>query len=195
MHNNALEEFHQRSKNRLEQLSQDRQQLRELILSVLQNDALLSLCAHYDAVDKLVLWNSEEEKMQLRLHIYSDDAVPQANSSQIDTADAHNHRWNFTTWILSGGYQHTLYALDGTTPMAIRHEGVGSCYTLHHGQFHSIVREPNTVSLIIRGALEKEDFQVIEGGSVHLAEKTLQRTMSRERYGALIEKLSALGIL
>ena len=45
----------------------------------------------------------------------------------------------------------------------IRHEGVGSCYArglLHHFQYHSIIEEPNTVSLIVRGPIEKASFQL-----------------------------------
>ena len=205
----CLEEFARRSRDILSQLERDRQKLGELVLAVPKDDTLFSLCAHYQAVDKLVLASSEDQKWQLRLHIYSDRLHRSNESAQIDIGNAHNHRWNFSSWILSGGYHHTLYRMDSDTkgfiPMAIRYEGVNYFYTLHHSQFHSILEEPNTVTLILRGPIEKKSFQVIQEGtgeakwqdapSLDSSEEKTQKMMSQERYSALVERLGVLGII
>ena len=200
-----LNAFETSSKEILHHISQNRARLRELILDVPQNPKLFSLCAHYDGVDKIVLWNSDDDRMQLRLHIYSDKVNPPAKSFQADIAQAHNHRWNFSSLILSGGYRHTLYEAACKIPTLVRQESVGDCYTLHHSQYHSIVEQPDTVSLLVRGPLEKESFQVIhetaEGISWQRApsldspEEKEQKKMDVERYQMLVNKLVRLKII
>lgn len=205
-----LTAFEKASKDIFLSISQNRTRLRELVLDVPQNPKLFSLCAHYNAVDKIILWNSDDDKMQLRLHIYSDKINPPAKSFQADIAQAHNHRWNFSSLILSGGYRHTLYREENSSllrliPTMVRQENVGDCYTLHHSQYHSIVEQPNTVSLLVRGPLEKESFQVIhetaEGigwqnaPSLESPEEKKQKKMDVERYQMLVEKLIRLKVI
>jgi hypothetical protein len=148
-----------------------------------------------------VLWNSLDGNYQLRLHIYSDPLEQSEESLQVDTADAHNHRWHFTTFILSGGYHQTLYSVDPVSarliPSLMRQEKVGDCYTIHHAQFHSIVYEANTVTLLLRGPLEKEHFQINREGYVQNA-PSLQKeqlAMTPERFSILLEKLSVLRVI
>ena len=143
-------------------------QLRQLVLDVPNNKELLSDSTHYERVDKLVLWNSDDKAMQIRLHVYANQPCSGKARNLADISEAHNHRWSFSTRILSGGYFHTIYRMDSLemgkhylVPIMVRHEGVGSCYALHHSQYHSIIEEPNTVSLIVRGPIEKASFQVI----------------------------------
>ncbi|HNA62430.1 MAG TPA: hypothetical protein PKW79_05080 [Rhabdochlamydiaceae bacterium] len=143
-------------------------QLRQLVLDIPNNMELLSDSTHYERVDKLVLWNSDDKAMQIRLHVYANQPCSGKIHNLADISEAHNHRWSFSTRILSGGYFHTIYRMDSLEtgkyhldPIMIRHEGVGSCYALHHSQYHSIIEEPNTVSLIVRGPIEKSSFQVI----------------------------------
>lgn len=185
-------------------------QLRKLILDLPNNEELFSYSAHYDKVDKLVLWNSDDKNMQIRLHVYSDGLCN--NSNQIDIGKAYNHRWNFSTRILFGGYSHTIFRMDllptgkySLNPIMIRNEGVGSSYTLHHSQYHSILEEPNTVSLIVRGPFEKGNFQVVteEKGEIQLQdapnlqtpEKKCQNTMTLAKYKKIIDHLFSLKII
>ncbi len=141
-------------------------QLRKLILDVPNNKELFSHSTHYERVDKLVLWNSDDKTMQIRLHVYAGHPCNMQVHNLADISQAHNHRWNFSTKILSGGYLHTIYRMDlldtgeyYLAPIMVRHEGVGSSYALHHSQYHSIIEEPNTVSLIVRGPIEKNLFK------------------------------------
>lgn len=187
-------------------------QLRKLILDVPNNKELFSHSIHYKGVDKLVLWNSGDKKMQIRLHVYAGRSGNRNVHNQVDISEAHNHRWNFSTRILSGGYLHTIYRLDlldtekyCLVPSMIRYEGVGSYYALHHSQYHAIVEEPNTVSLIVRGPIEKESFQVItekEGKLqpkdaliLQTSEEKRQKTMTLANYEKVLSQLLFLKII
>ena len=205
-------EFSEFNKAAQELSSQALIQLRKLILDLPKNEDLFSCSVHYEGVDKLVLWNSDDKKMQIRLHVYSGRSSNSNAQNQIDIAKPHNHRWNFSTRILSGGYLHTIYRMDllatkkyCLTPIMIRREGVGNCYALHHSQYHSIVEEPNTVSLIVRGPIEKERFQVItqEKGEIELQDAPSlekfddkrQKTMTLTEYEMVLNQLSYLKII
>ncbi len=72
-------------------------QLRKFVLDVPKNPELFSDSAHYERVDKLVLWNSDDRKMQICLPVYPGSAN---SRNLVDISDAHNHRWNFSTRIL-----------------------------------------------------------------------------------------------
>jgi len=202
----SLQHFEQISTRILFQITNNRFSLRKLLLEVPENATLFSQCIHYDAVDKIVLWDSFDQKIQLRLHIYSSLDDKTISSTQIDTEDPHNHRWNFTSLILSGGYQHTIYKEDflthRLTPIMIRRERLGDCYTLHHSQFHSIVREPNTVTILFRGPQEKDRFQTIKGDSCALKRDAFedpafkkQRALGRKEFDLLLERLKTLQII
>lgn len=187
-------------------------QLRQLVLDVPNNKELLSDSTHYERVDKLVLWNSDDKAMQVRLHIYANQPCSGKARNLADISEAHNHRWSFSTRILSGGYFHTIYRMDSLetgksylAPIMIRHEGLGSCYALHHSQYHSIVEEPNTVSLIVRGPIEKTSFQVITENEgeiqpkdsliLQTPEEKKQKTMTLEDYQKVLGHLLFLKII
>ena len=187
-------------------------QLRKLILDVPNDKELFSDSTHYERVDKLVLWNSDDKTMQIRLHVYAGESCNKKSQNLADISEAHNHRWNFSTRILSGGYSHTIYRVDlfdvrkyFLAPIIIRHEGVGSCYALHHSQYHSIIEEPKTVSLIVRGPIEKKSFQVItetEGEIqpkdsliLQTPEEKRQKTMTLADYEKVLNHLILLKII
>lgn len=187
-------------------------QLRQLVLDVPNNKELFSDSTHYERVDKLVLWNSDDKAMQIRLHVYANQPCSRKAPNLADISEAHNHRWSFSTRILSGGYFHTIYRMDvletgkhHLVPIMVRHEGVGSCYALHHSQYHSIIEEPNTVSLIVRGPLEKSSFQVVtenEGEiqpkdslALQTPEEKKQKIMTPEDYQKVLDHLLFLKII
>lgn len=188
-------EFSEFSKEAQELSSRALCQLRKLILDVPNNKELFSDSTHYERVDKLVLWNSDDKAMQIRLHVYGSPFCNREVHQLADISEAHNHRWNFSTKILSGGYLHTIYRMDlpdagkyHLAPIMIRYEGVGSYYALHHSQYHSIMEEPNTVSLIVRGPIEKESFQVIskKEGEIQLKDSLTLQTPEKKRQKAMM---------
>ncbi|MCP5506774.1 MAG: hypothetical protein H7A37_00515 [Chlamydiales bacterium] len=89
-------------------------QLRKLVLDVPNHKELFSDSTHYERVDKLVLWNSADKAMQIRLHVYANQLCSGKVHNLADISEAHNHRWSFSTRILSGGYFHTIYRMDLT---------------------------------------------------------------------------------
>ena len=187
-------------------------QLRRLVVDVPNTKELFSDSTHYERVDKLVLWNSDDKAMQIRLHVYANQPCSGRAHNLADISEAHNHRWSFSTRILSGGYFHTIYRMDlletgkhYLAPIMVRHEGVGSSYALHHSQYHSIIEQPNTVSLIVRGPIEKGSFQVInvnekeiqpkDSLALQTPEEKKQKAMTLESYQKVLNHLRFLKII
>jgi hypothetical protein len=143
----------------LETLAADRELIRALVAHVPDSPHLLSLCEHYDILDKLVL-HDDEAGFRVRLHVF--------HPGHFDRP--HNHRWTYSSRILCGSYKHILYGTDDALteeievgqlkPRMVRVERAGNTYTLHHSMVHAAVSEPHTVSLIIRGPAVKERFLV-----------------------------------
>jgi hypothetical protein len=203
-----LDLFSSISREILSQIANTPHQLRSLVLAITDDEDLFSSCARYTALDKLVLKNIPDHPMQLQLYIYSDPPDRLITPSQIDIREPHNHRWNFSSLILAGGYHHTIYstsAEDDLVPTMIREESHGCCYTLHHSQFHSILEYPNTITLILRGPLEKEHFQVSSHKSGKVKwhnspssknlEEQSRKTIDLKRYHHLVTRLTDLGII
>ena len=153
-----LEEFSERTNELLFQFSQSKQELRRRILKVPSQKDLFNLCEHYDILDKIIL---EDGPIRIRLHIFADGHFDRP----------HNHRWTYSSYILSGGYRHIIYVLkeendnpkiNDLLPVMIRQEKVGNFYTLHSSQYHSVIADPNTVTLIARGPPDKDRFRLID---------------------------------
>lgn len=63
--------FAEFSKAAQELSSKSLSQLHKLVLDVPNNKELFSDSTHYERVDKLVLWNSDDKAMQIRLNVYA----------------------------------------------------------------------------------------------------------------------------
>jgi len=199
-----LENFEEVSFKTLSALRQDKNELRRLVLGVRKDKQLFSLCEHYDILDKIVLHSDEEKSFRLRLHIFADDYFDRP----------HNHRWFYSSYILSGGYRHIIFSVDAKgsdpetqhlTPVLIRHEKKGDFYTLHHSQYHSVTAEPNTVTLILRGSAQADRFRVMDretkeswwqyGAVSETEEEKNKKRMTLERFDFLVEKLTRIGVI
>jgi hypothetical protein len=145
----------------LDRLAADRPLLGDLATAVTDNPDLAGLCEHYDILDKIVL-HDDPDGWRLRLHVFLDGYFDRP----------HNHRWTYTSNILSGCYTHTLYGTDheftdeinvaALTPRLIRIEEPGDAYTLHHSMIHSVTAHGEAVTLIVRGPAVKERFVVTD---------------------------------
>lgn len=185
-------------------LLKERYVLGELARNLLQDRYLFSLSEHYDILDKLVLYSSQKTGIRLRLHLFANGYFDRP----------HNHRWSYSSYILSGAYKHTIYNLnnknkdpipDDLFPVIIRREKAGDLYTLHHSQYHSVVAENNTVTLVLRGPSEQERFRVMDNNSKEAwwqygAEKENQqerasKQISYEQLSKAIEKLTKLDLI
>jgi predicted metal-dependent enzyme (double-stranded beta helix superfamily) len=199
-----LEIFSQKTKEILQHFAEDKQELRKKILEIPERETLFALCEHYDILDKIVLFISEDDSLRVRLHIFADGYFDRP----------HNHRWSYSSRILSGGYRHIIYALNENfanphiqdlMPVIIRQESAGDFYTLHSSQYHSVIAESGTVTLIARGPSDKERFRLFDrttkeswwqyGASVESAEDRSKKKMTKEQFQIAIEKLEKLGVI
>jgi hypothetical protein len=148
----------------LDQLSADRALLGALTDAVVDNPHLAGLCEHYDILDKIVL-HDDPDGWRLRLHVFLDGYFDRP----------HNHRWTYTSRILSGTYTHVLYGTDqdftdevdvaALSPRLVRVEEPGDTYTLHHGMIHFVNAHGEAVTLIVRGPAVKDRFVVTDRAS------------------------------
>lgn len=152
------------SKKILENIFSHREIVELLLKNVLKDKNLISLAEHYDFFDKIVVYVDQKDRFRIRIHIFSDD---NSNRNRI-----HCHRWNYSSLILSGGYQHSIYgsekdinehvAIKDLKPIIVQEETKGSIYTLGHDAFHAINAQGNTVSLLVRGPSVKDRFLIMD---------------------------------
>lgn len=187
----------------LDRLAADRPLLGELTSAVIDDPRLAGLCEHYDILDKLVL-HDDPAGWRLRLHVFLGGYFDRP----------HNHRWTYTSRILTGSYTHTLYGSDhdftdevdvaALTPRLVRVEEPGDTYTLHHSMIHSVTAHGETVTLIVRGPAVKDRFVVTDrvtgkawwqyGAASETAAATAAKRMTSDQLHDRITALHAAGI-
>lgn len=137
--------------------------LLDVLLENLGTDPhLRPMCEGYDFMDKLVLYDSPDHQIRLRLHLY--------RRGYFDRP--HNHRWPFASRILRGSYLHRVYGRDDQftedtdpdqlTPILERVEHVGSTYALHHTSVHTVQAKADSISLLLRGPAAKDRFLILD---------------------------------
>ncbi|MFF0458684.1 hypothetical protein [Nocardia africana] len=165
---------------------------------------LLSLCEHYDILDKVVLFADPQSGVRIRLHIFLPGYFDRP----------HNHRWTYASRILRGQYRHFLFGnaeLDEQVDPAklgvlqVREEPVGIGYALHHSMVHAVVAEPFTVSLVVRGPALKDRFLVSDrktgeawwqyGAGQESVEDALRKRMTPARLQEVIGNLEEWKLL
>ena len=92
----------------LDTVATNRALLRDLVEQVPGNERLCELSEHYDILDKLLL-HDDPSGFRLRLHVFLPGYFDRP----------HNHRWTYTSRILRGSYQHTLYGMDNNLDESI----------------------------------------------------------------------------
>ncbi|MGK4585450.1 hypothetical protein [Kitasatospora sp. HPMI-4] len=206
-------------------LAGDKAALRELVYGVEHRPELLAMCERHQLLDYLVLYDALDRGFRLRLHISTEDHYDRP----------HDHRFSFSSRIVTGGYTHTWYHLDGDlyadgpdqealrylnrdtpdprghthlerlTPHLTRWESPGSCYTLHHSAIHTTFTTPDTVSLFLRGPVEKDRSVIMDKESGKLwwrfgrqdepESRHRQKSMGLEAYLEIRERLEKLGVI
>lgn len=188
----------------LTRLDTERDLLRGLVDGALADPNLLRLCEHYDILDKIVI-HDDPTGWRLRLHVFLPGYFDRP----------HNHRWSYVSRILHGSYTHTLYGtedllgdtIDPATlvPRMVRTEQPGDTYTLHHTMIHSVVAQPYTTSLIVRGPAVKDRFVVTDrhtgqawwqyGAASEDPTEAARKRMSSDQAAACVHHLTQLGLL
>jgi hypothetical protein len=197
---------HETTSRMLHMLASDRATLRALVLGVESDPQRLNMCELHSLDDKIVLYDALIERgfrIRLRLSTTYQDERP------------HNHRFSFTTFILRGHYQQIWYRADhdvtetGNTssivPVCVRHEPAGACFTIHHSTIHSTMTPPDTISLLVRGPVEKRRalFSHHESGRVwwrvgaidETPERRAEVRMPIERYRHWCARLEACNVI
>jgi predicted metal-dependent enzyme (double-stranded beta helix superfamily) len=187
----------------LGQLAANRTILADLTAQMVENPHLAALCEHYDILDKLVL-HDDPSGWRLRLHVFLDGYFDRP----------HNHRWTYTSRILTGSYTHTLYGTDheftdevdvsALTPRLVRVEEPGDTYTLHHSMIHSVTAHGEAITLIVRGPAVKDRFVVTDratgkawwqyGAATETTDAAAAKRMSDTQLRGRIAMLRASGI-
>lgn len=169
-----LPKAHQTTRELLAELAADKQGLRTLIDRVREEPSLMAMCERHRLLDKIVVYDGGERGFRLRVHI----------STREHRDRPHDHRFSFTSRILTGGYRHTRHELVGeldesipwhvqedidaalstarAVPRFVTQQTGGSTYSLHHTEVHTTFTTPDTVSLFLRGPSEKERSLITE---------------------------------
>lgn len=189
----------------LESLGSNPELLRGMLDEVRSNDDLLKLCEHYDVLDKVVLYNDAETGVRLRLHVFLPGYFDRA----------HNHRWTFSSLVLRGSYRHSIFRSseglsDAADPSALelvllRTERANTPYTLHHSAVHSVVAEPFTISLVLRGPAVKNRLLNLDretgktwwsyGAQNESSEEIEKKRMTTERLDEVTAHLKKVGVI
>jgi hypothetical protein len=147
------------------------------------NDCIECSYQHRNGFDKIVLFSSDAPAYKLRLHVW----WPTTGDGG---EDIHNHRWDFSTAILAGGYvfqqfapfhggasfQHYRYSrgiaenafsmqyIDDAPLLAIFdcRVSAGDSYFLHRDILHRVVKDPDTltITLMCQGPACRDDTDV-----------------------------------
>ncbi|MEU7123105.1 hypothetical protein [Streptomyces zaomyceticus] len=205
-------------------LADDKESLRKLVYDVEHRPELLAMCERHQLLDYIVLYDALDRGFRLRLHLSTEDHHDRP----------HDHRFSFSSRIVAGGYTHTWYHLDGElyegpdpearqylsrhhpdprgashldrlTPHLTRWEGPGNCYTLHHSAIHTTFTTPDTVSLFLRGPVEKDRSVIMDpaegtlwwrfGRQDEPEQRRRQKSMGTEAYRRIRERLEELDVI
>jgi hypothetical protein len=86
----------------VQELASDRALLRRMVLSIERDERLRFLAEKHDELNYIVLYDALDRGFRLRLHRFSQglEDIP------------HNHRFSFSSALLSGSYVHTLFQVE-----------------------------------------------------------------------------------
>ena len=119
----------------VQHLAADRALLRRLVLSVQRDERLRFLAEKHDELNYIVLYDALDRGLRVRLHRFSRglEDIP------------HNHRFSFSSALLSGSYVHTLFQVE-----RVDEEHEGQPWRLHQPEGSHVgasVRELPVVGL------------------------------------------------
>jgi hypothetical protein len=170
-----------KSREIVKEISRDKKTLRMLCDRVETDPGLQALCERHQLLDYLVLYEALDRGFRLRLHLSTEDHFDRP----------HDHRFSFSSYIMAGSYIHTWYKplpelykckdeelldfsdydhpdtvtsidISKCQPFLTRTESSGNCYSLHSSALHTTFTTPDTVSLFLRGPVEKRRSAIID---------------------------------
>ncbi|MGQ0839463.1 hypothetical protein [Actinokineospora sp.] len=169
-----LTKVHQTTRDLLQELAEDKATLQLLVDRVREEPSLMAMCERHRLLDKIVVYDGGPRGFRLRIHI----------STREHRDRPHDHRFSFTSRIITGRYRHTRHDLVGdldesipwhvqedveamlqnarAVPRFDTFQTAGSTYSLHHTEVHTTFTTPDTVSLFLRGPSEKDRSLITE---------------------------------
>jgi len=208
-----LNKAHLQNSRFLRDLAADKATLGVLLDRVKADPGLWDMCEHNRLFDKLVLHDAPDRGFRIRMHRWSD----------VEMAAAHDHRWSFTTLLLTGGYEHACYdvieAPDDTDQPGPEFSGArmevtekfrttqraGDSYTIHHTVVHATFTLAHTITLLLRGPAEKSRSRRTQpetgkiwygfGREDQTAEQIAKRRLSTDQYDVIRAEISEYGLI
>jgi hypothetical protein len=127
------------------------------LLNALTRDAdLRSRCERHDRFDQLLLHDDPRASIRLHLVRAGYDERP------------HTHQATFASLTLAGSYTHQIFQPAGQTNadhirmVLERVEAAGTSFVLHHQAVHAVRADTDTASLVLRGPVASDRFQVFD---------------------------------
>src|SRR5262245_44910701 len=127
-------------------------------------------------MDKFVLHIDERDRFRIRVHRFRAGSPRGLRS---DAPTIHDHRWNFSTFVLRGGYNETIFDAGADGPPTPHHTHAlveGSVNSVRSGVLHATVNDHKShpcITLFVRGRAvlptnrvwdwEKQRFRILAG--------------------------------
>jgi hypothetical protein len=166
--NHSFLEFESTARMALMQIVSDPALMCNLLKNIEVDTTLAEKTECYDFLDKMVVYSNDDIGIYARISYFHE-----GYSERI-----HNHRWNYASYILCGGYTQSIYGttkehaeiatIDPCNILMREDLCAGNIYALNNLMIHSIRVLPNTISICIRGKAICDAFQIkdISSGSV-----------------------------
>lgn len=161
--NNSFEEFGITSRKVLVELSKNKKLICEMLRNIKNNEELIKKSESYDFLDKFIIYSNEAQQIYARISVFNNKY-----GNRI-----HYHRWDYSSYILKGGYTQYIYGNLKTgkelireacslQPILVEELHEGNIYSLNNSVIHSVNAIPGSVSICIRGKSCRDRFQVID---------------------------------
>jgi hypothetical protein len=120
--------------------------------------------AHDNGFDKIVLFQDNETRMKLRLHIWHPRIIPNTKRSR---QNVHNHRWDFSSAVLIGYADNVSYRFS--EPGEVGEEFFHYRYYARGSKEHYEVEERGKIKLVCADTrrVAKGDVYSVEAETLH----------------------------
>jgi len=192
--------------------------VRQIVKDIIRNEDLLQKIAqssysHYNGFDKIVLFSNENFKV--RLHSWDSNLFTQELDENI-----HNHRWDFVTNIICGGYDLELYQIakkgnsfhqylyippEGKEFYSMEYVGLkflklvlntrlqaNNHYEITKDVFHKVTPAVGlfTVTLMIHGKNYNEDVYVFSKNKIEQEDKINSKSFTKKELKMRLKAIS-----
>ena len=158
--NESFDKFSNTSQKAVMKIIKNPQLLCDMVKHIPLDPVLVDKTECYDFLDKLVVYTNDRLGIYARISLFRDGYGERI----------HYHRWNYTSYILSGGYSQNIFGsiVDKKDISKVDYKDIvlqeklkaGNICSLESSLIHSIKAEPQTLTFCIRGMALRDRFQV-----------------------------------